>query len=146
MVRFCYTVFGGPLQNDYYPGSIHTLASRARQHPARFFDAFKRAFNMCVCYTVIGGQLLIFASICYQSRVRLASGASLIRRAFYLQSFDPFPVSPHPHCNTRSEQHDGNHCFPSNSSGFSCTLPCTEYPSKLGNCSNGYIFPLQLTT
>ena len=32
-------------------GSIYTLASRARQHPARFFDAFKCTFDICVCYT-----------------------------------------------------------------------------------------------
>ena len=51
-------------------------------HPACFFDAFKRAFNMCVCYTVIGGQLLIFDSIYSQSYVwppaRPSSGALFV--------------------------------------------------------------------
>ncbi|AEA56073.1 hypothetical protein LCBD_0575 [Lacticaseibacillus paracasei] len=58
------------------------MASRARQHPARFFDAFKCTFNMCVCYTVIGGQLLIFDFIYSQSYVwppaRPSSGALFI--------------------------------------------------------------------
>ena len=46
-------------------GSIYTLASRARQHPARFFDAL----NMSFCYNACGGQLLIFNFIYSQSYV-----------------------------------------------------------------------------